>query len=155
MQACDFFAFCTSLKRPELKAIGQLSWVRHMAKGEVLYHPGEPGNAVYIVNRGVLEVIPPKGSPSSQTMKLVRGDVIGDIEAFSDSARTRMVRAAEDDTSLQCFPQANFDELLRAVPAFFRYLCGHMAGRLMQAQDLPLHQSHGLELTGRMSTFDL
>src|SRR5437868_5621715 len=33
MQGCDFFSFCTSLKRPELKAIGELSWVRHMAKG--------------------------------------------------------------------------------------------------------------------------
>jgi hypothetical protein len=30
-----------------------------------------------------------------------------------------------------------------------------MAGRLMQAHDLPLHQSHGLELTGCISTFDL
>jgi CRP-like cAMP-binding protein len=155
MQTCDFFAFCTSLKRPELKAIGELSWVRHMAKGEVLYHPGEPGNALYIVNRGILEVIPPKGSPSSQRMKLSRGDVIGDVEAFSDSPRTRTVRAYEDDTSLQCFPQANFDVLLRAVPSFFRYLCGHMAGRLMQAHDLPLQQSHGFELSGRMSTFDL
>jgi hypothetical protein len=30
-----------------------------------------------------------------------------------------------------------------------------MAGRLLQAHDLPLHQSHGLELTGCISTFDL
>jgi CRP-like cAMP-binding protein len=155
MQNCDFFAFCTSLKRPELKAIGELSWVRHMAKGEVLYHPGEPGNALYIVNRGSLEMLPPKGSASSQVMRLVRGDVIGDIEAFSDSPRTRTVRAGEDETSLQCFPQANFNELLRAVPSFFQYLCGHMAARLMQAHDLPLQQSHGLELSGRISTFDL
>jgi CRP-like cAMP-binding protein len=155
MQSSDFFAFCTSLKRPELKAIGELSWVRHMAKGEVLYNPGEPGNALYIVNRGSLEVIPPKGSATSQRMKLARGDVIGDVEAFSDSPRTRLVRAHEDDTSLQCFPQANFGELLRRVPAFYQYLCEHMAGRLMQAHDLPLHQSHGLELTGRISTFDL
>ena len=155
MQNCDFFAFCTSLKRPELKAIGELSWVRHMAKGEVLYHPGEPGNALYIVNRGSLEVLPPKGSASSQIMRLVRGDVIGDIEAFSESPRTRMVRAGEDESSLQCFPQANFDELLRRVPSFYQYLCGHMAARLMQAHDLPLQQSHGLELSGRISTFDL
>ena len=155
MQNCDFFAFCTSLKRPELKAIGELSWVRHMARGEVLYHPGEAGNALYIVNRGSLEVLPPKGSASSQIMRLIRGDVIGDVEAFSESPRTRMVRAAEDETSLQCFPRANFGELLRLVPSFFQYLCGHMAARLMQAHDLPLQQSHGLELSGRISTFDL
>ena len=155
MQNCDFFAFCTSLKRPELKAIGELSWVRHMSKGEVLYHPGEPGNALYIVNRGSLEVLPQKGSASSQIMRLIRGDVIGDVEAFSDSPRTRMVRVGEDETSLQCFPQANFGELLQLVPSFFQYLCGHMAARLMQAHDLPLQQSHGLELSGRISTFDL
>lgn len=155
MQSCDFFAFCTSLKRPELKAIGELSWVRHMAKGEVLYHAGEPGNALYIVNRGSLEVVPPKGSPSTRVMRLSRGDVIGDVESFSDSPRTRLVRVGEDDTSLQCFPQANFDELLRMVPSFFRYLCGHMAARLMQTHDLPLQQSHGLELSGCISTFDL
>ena len=155
MQGCDFFAFCTSLKRPELKAIGQLSWVRHMGKGEVLYHPGEPGNALYIVNRGSLEVVPAKGSGSGQIMRLSRGDVIGDVEAFSDSPRTRLVRAGEDETSLQCFPQANFNELLRHVPSFYRYLCEHMAARLLQANDLPLHQSHGLELSGCISTFDL
>jgi len=155
MQSCDFFAFCTSLKRPELKAIGELSWVRHMEKGEVLYNPGELGNALYIVNRGSLEVIPPKGSPSSQIMRLSRGDVVGDTEAFSESPRTRLVRAAEDETSLQCFPGANFDELLRQVPSFFRYLCDHMAARLMQAHDLPLQQAHGFELSGCISTFDL
>src|SRR4051812_26341937 len=118
MQSCDFFAFCTSLKRPELKAIGELSWVRHMQKEEVLYNPGEPGNALYIVNRGSLEVIAPKGGPSGQTMKLSRGDVIGDVEAFAESPRTRLVRAGEDETSLQCFPHSNFGELLRLVPSF-------------------------------------
>lgn len=155
MQSCDFFAFCTSLKRPELKAIGELSWVRHMGKGEVLYHPGEPGNALYIVNRGSLEVLPPKGSASSQVMRLSRGDVVGDVEAFSEAPRTRMVRAAEEETSLQCFPRANFGELVKSVPSFYRYLCEHMANRLLQAHDLPLQQSHGLELSGRISTFDL
>jgi CRP-like cAMP-binding protein len=155
MQRGDFFAFCTSLKRPELKAIGELSWVRHMFKGEALYHPGEAGNALYIVNRGSLEVVPPKGAALGQIMKLSRGDVIGDVEAFTGCARTRLVRAAEDETSLQCFPQSNFNDLLRLVPSFFRYLCDHMASRLLQANDLPLHQSHGLELSGRISTFDL
>ena len=155
MQSGDFFAFCTSLKRPELKAIGELSWVRHMVRGEALYHPGEPGNALYIINRGSVEVLPGKPGIGTQAIRLGRGDVIGDVETFSESARTTLVRAAEDDTSVQCFPKANFADLLRQVPSFFHYLCGHMAGRLLQAQDLPLQQSHGLELSGRISAFDL
>src|SRR3954451_425655 len=123
MQSCDFYAFSTSLKRPELKRIGELSWVRHMVKGEVLYQTGEPGNALYIVNRGSLAVIPPKGGTAAQVMRLSRGDVVGDVEAFTESPRTRLVRAGEDETSLQCFPRANFGELLKSVPSFFNYLC--------------------------------
>ncbi|MEY2439668.1 MAG: hypothetical protein QOI34_1053, partial [Verrucomicrobiota bacterium] len=154
MQSCDFFAFCTSLKRPELRAIGELSWVRHMTKGEVLYYPGDPGNALYIVNRGTLQVGPTKDSPHSQSFYLTRGDVIGEVEVFSEAPRTRQVKAHEE-TSLQCFPLANFPELVRLVPSFFRYLCGQMADRLLKARELAVAQHHALELSGRISTFDL
>src|ERR1700688_2191638 len=101
MQDYDFFAFCTSLKRPELRAIGELSWVRHLEKGEVLYYPGDPGNALYIVNRGILELCPQKGS-SEKSFFVTRGDVVGEVEVFSESPRTRMVRIHEE-ASLQCF----------------------------------------------------
>jgi CRP-like cAMP-binding protein len=154
MQNCDFFAFCTSLKRPELRAIGELSWVRHMGKGEVLYYPGDPGNALYIVNRGLLEVGPEKNGQSNHTFYLSRGDVIGDIETFSESPRTRLVRAHEE-ASLQCFPSANFPQLVRVVPSFFRYLCEQMAGRLLKARELAVEQHNAMELSGRISTFDL
>ena len=154
MQNCDFFAFCTSLKRQELRAIGELSWVRHMAQGEVLYYPGDPGNALYIVNRGLLEVGPEKDGQSGHPFYLSRGDVIGDVEVFSESPRTRLVRAHEE-TSLQCFPRVNFDLLVRQVPSFFRYLCEYMAGRLLKARQLAVEQHRALELSGHMSTFDL
>jgi CRP-like cAMP-binding protein len=154
MQNCDFFAFCTSLKRLELRAIGELSWVRHMGKGEVLYYPGDAGNALYIVNRGVVEVGPEKKEQTGQNFYLSRGDVIGDIEVFAESPRTRLVRAHEE-ASLQCFPRANFPELVRHVPSFFRYLCEQMAGRLLLARELAVQQHHAMELSGRISTFDL
>ena len=154
MQSCDFFAFCTSLKRQELKAIGELSWVRHMVQGEVLYYPGDPGNALYIVNKGILEVAPAKPGQGEHAFYLSRGDVIGDIEVFSEAPRTRLVRAHED-TSLQCFPRANFDEMLGRVPSFFRYLCEQMAARLLQARELAVQQHNALELSGRISNFDL
>src|SRR4051812_12777362 len=125
MQNCDFFAFCTSLKRQELRAIGELSWVRHMKKGEVLYYPGEAGNALFIVNKGILEVSPEQDAEFGISFYLSRGDVVGEIEVFSEAPRTRLVRAAEE-TSLQCFPRNNFPELVRAVPSFFRYLCEQM-----------------------------
>jgi CRP-like cAMP-binding protein len=101
MRPRDFFAFCTTLKPPELKAIGELSWVRQLVEGEVLYSPGEPGNALYIINRGVLETLPQKGRQNSKSVFLERGDLTGDIEVFLGIPRTQLVRAQE--ASPGCF----------------------------------------------------
>src|SRR4051812_210553 len=150
----DFFVFCTSLKRTELRAIGELSWVRHLAEGEVLYQPGDPGNALYIVNRGILEVVQEKWSQETQPVFLSRGQVIGDVETFSEIRRINLVRAREA-SSVQCFPRAKFAELVQLVPAFFQYLCEQMAYRVVQARDLARNQENRTPLSGRISHFDL
>jgi CRP-like cAMP-binding protein len=154
MGSRDFFTFCTSLKRSELRAIGELSWVRHLAVGEILYAPGEPGNALFIVNRGVLEAVAADSPRNSKGLYLLRGDFVGEIEVFSQAARRHLVRAHET-ASLQCFPRANFAKLVDTVPTFFQYLCEEMASRLLSAPDPTVEQSHCLELKGSMSNFDL
>jgi CRP-like cAMP-binding protein len=146
----DFFAFCTSLSRPELRTIGELSWVRHLNEGEVLYRPGEPGNALFIVNRGEIEVTAER---MEERVRLARGQVIGHVEAFSEMPRTQLVRAPTG-ASLQCFPRANFHQLVRLVPSFFRYLCEQMAFRVLQAND-QVQQMDSAPLSGRISHFDL
>src|SRR3954470_22743747 len=57
MRDPDFFAYCTGLKLLELKAIGELSSVQHLPEGETIYSTGDPGDALFIINRGVVEVI--------------------------------------------------------------------------------------------------
>ncbi len=148
----DFFAFCTSLSRPELRTIGELSWVRHLNDGEVLYRPGEPGNALFIVNRGEIEVV--TEPPGAGGTRLTRGQVFGDVEAFSELPRNHLVRAP-GGASLQCFPKTNFPQLVRSVPSFFRYLCEQMAFRVLQANDQTRYLEQRTPLSGRMSHFDL
>lgn len=148
----DFFAFCTSLSRPELRTIGELSWVRHLNEGEVLYRPGEPGNALFIVNRGEIEVVADRDE--TDRIQLARGQVIGHVEAFSEMPRTQLVRAPTG-ASLQCFPRANFPQLVRLVPSFFRYLCEQMAFRVLQVNDRVQSFEENAPLSGRMSHFDL
>ena len=154
MRGRDFFSYCTSLRPIELKTVGELSWVRHIAQGEVLYSPGEPGNALYIVNRGILEVLSQKGHQDNKVICISRGDLIGDVEVFADIKRTQLVRAKED-SSLQCFPRANFPELLRLVPSFYRHLCEQMAFSLLKERDVAGEADRHLELSGRISNFDL
>lgn len=149
----DFFGFCTTLKPLELKAIGQLSETRHLAAGETIYAPGDPGDAFYIINRGVVEAVRSSAKDVSDTY-LSRGDIFGDVEILTERPRKYLVRTREP-VSLQCFHREHFPELVRRVPSFFQYLSEQLAFRLAQARDLTLSQSHCLELSGSLSNFDL
>ena len=156
MPAGDFFTFCTSLQPLELKALGALSQVRHIPEKETIYVPGDVGDTLYIINRGLLEMVQEKSknpSPGTGTY-LSRGDVFGDLEALSGLARRHTVRTCEP-ASLQCFDRKDFPELVRRVPAFFRYLSESLAARLVEAHDAVVSQSNCLELSGNLANFDL
>jgi CRP-like cAMP-binding protein len=150
----DFFSYCTGLRLLELKAIGELSRVRHLDEGEVIYSTGDPGDALFIINRGVVEVIQPSAEKSAPATYLSRGDVLGDVETLSGLPRKHLARSCEP-VSLQCFQRKDFPELIRRVPSFFHFLSGQLATRLAQARDLAISQSHCLELSGNLSNFDL
>jgi CRP-like cAMP-binding protein len=149
----DFFGFCITLKPLELKAIGELSEIRHLAAGETIYAPGDPGEAFYIINRGVVEAVRSSAKNVSDTY-LSRGDIFGDVEVLTERPRKYLVRTREP-VSLQCFHRENFPELVRRVPSFFQYLSEQLAFRLALARDLSLGQSHCLELSGSLANFDL
>ena len=154
MSQRDFFAFCTSLKPADLKVLGRLSTVHHLEAARVLFAPGDPGDTLYIVTRGVLEMLPPNARENSKGILLERGDVVGEVEALSQTTRTHLVRA-RGPVSLQCFPRSNFQELLRRIPEFYYYLCEQLAHRLRKERELAGKHGDSLELGGRLSNFDL
>jgi CRP-like cAMP-binding protein len=150
----DFFSFCTSLKPVELKAMGELSSVVHLSEGEVVYSANDPADALYIINRGVVELVPDPSLRGTSSTYLSRGDIFGDCEALSDSPRTHMMRAREK-VSLQRIRSGGFNELAKRVPSFFRYLSEQLASRLLQKHQASLSKSHCIELSGNLSNFDL
>ena len=149
----DYFGFCTTLKPLELKALGELSHVLHLAEDETVYSTGDPGETIFIISRGMVEVIQPSAQKAPAAY-LSRGDVLGDVEALSGLPRKHVVRTCEP-VSLQCFHRKDFDELVRRVPGFFHFISGQLAFRLSQASDLAQTQSHCLELSGSLANFDL
>ncbi|MDQ2918859.1 MAG: cyclic nucleotide-binding domain-containing protein [Verrucomicrobiota bacterium] len=150
----DFFTFCTSLKPVELRALGALSQVRHIAAQEKIYDAGDPPDALYIINRGMVEIVQEGGPRAAGRTYLSRGDIFGDVEVLIDLPRRHSVQTREP-VSLQCFARENIDELTRRVPAFFHYLSERLASRLFQARNAALSQSHCLELSGYLANFDL
>ena len=150
----DFFAFCTSLKPVELKAIGMLSRVEHLAAAETVYRASEPGDRLYIVNRGVVEIVDESAERGGCGTYLSRGDIFGEVEAFTGEPRRNGARTCEA-VSLQCFDAKDFPELLQRVPAFFRFLCDQLASRLAHAPAAAPARVECLELSGSFANFDL
>ena len=150
----DFFSFCTSLKPIELRALGALSQVRHIEAQEEIYRAGDAADALYIINRGMVEIVQEEGPRAAGRTYLSRGDIFGDVEVLTDLPRRHSVQTREP-VSLQCFARKDLDELARRVPAFFPYLSEQLASRLFQARNAALSQSHCLELSGNLANFDL
>lgn len=153
MGSHDFFAFCTLLRPLELKALGELSQVRHLPAGEIIYRAGEASDSLFIINRGMVEIPPDPGRAVIGTY-LSRGDIFGDVETLTELPRKNLVRACEP-VSLRVFERESFPKILERVPSFFRYLSGQLAQRLLQATEAAILHSHCLELSGNLANFDL
>ena len=149
----DFFAFCTSLKPIELKALGGLSRVEHLGAAETIYSPGEPGHTLYIINRGVVELVEDETNRGGIGTYLSRGDVFGEVEALTDRARRHHARSCEP-VSLQSFKRDDFPELLQRIPSFFRFLCNQLANRLAE-NSAAAGSLQSLQLSGTLANFDL
>jgi CRP-like cAMP-binding protein len=153
MQSRDFFSFCTTLKPVELKALGELSSVRHLERGELVYKWGDPAAEIFSVNRGVIELTQPAAHSSEERAYLSRGDIFGTTDTLAYTARTHSA-TAQEEASVQCFARKNFDAISRRVPAFFVFLCEKMASRLQQP-DPGKRVSVCKQLSGSLENFDL
>jgi CRP-like cAMP-binding protein len=152
--ARDFFAFCRSLPLLELKAIGELSQVRHFEENSLVFSAGDSGDELFIINHGLVEVTPEPFHPGMVATVLSRGDVFGEAGALLHLPRRHTARA-RDRLSLQCFRGQDFQELLRRAPSFFVFLCEKLANQLFQANEIGKSQEGNLGLSGSLANFDV
>ena len=76
--------------------------------GEWLFHKDDPGDAMYVVRAGRLEVV----ADGSVVRELGRGAVLGELALLTKSPRSLSVRAARE-TDLIAIGAAEFERLLR------------------------------------------
>lgn len=155
MERRDFFRYCTTLKPLELKALGELSFIQHLAPGRIIYTAGDPSGAIYVVTRGTVELSGAVEIPGVDTVQLSRGDIVGDLETLTGQPRKQTARAGSA-LSIQCFLREDFEEIMRRVPSFFLFLAAHLAHRLERAETAgPESNPESLELHGNLANFDL
>jgi CRP-like cAMP-binding protein len=133
-----------------LRTLAGLMVVRRFRRNEVIFHQGDPGNALHVVTDGAVKIVLP--SPEGEeaiiaTMR--RGDFFGEL-ALLDGAPHSATATAVEPTETLALPRAAFLELLEqdgglrmalltGLTAELRRLTGHV------------EELHFLDLAGRLA----
>ena len=103
------------------------TYTRHLAAGQWLFREHEPGDAMYVVRAGRLEVV--DEDAGAVIRELGRGDATGELALLTDSPRSASVRAARA-TDVIAVDQADFNEVLHSSPALSLALNRSLARQL-------------------------
>jgi EmrB/QacA subfamily drug resistance transporter len=113
-----------SAVRDEILAMGETVRLR---AGEVLFQVGDPGDALFLVQSGRLEVQHPGGSAPD----LSAGSVVGELALLTDAPRLATVVARRDST-LVAISREGFEHLAHAQPVVISAVAKGVA-HLLQA----------------------
>jgi CRP-like cAMP-binding protein len=112
-------ARCTLLRHlppEEIERLLERMHQRTVKAGEMVFRMGDPGDALYLVAKGGVDVLRDDGSVLAQVPP---GQPFGEMALLSDSVRTASVRARLD-SELLVIGDKDFDELLATYPDMHR-----------------------------------
>lgn len=144
---CRLFA---GLDREALRGIARTLRVRRFRRGEVLFHEGDPGDALFIVASGAVKVVVPSEEGGEAILAtLRRGDFLGELALLDGAPRSASAIALEATEAL-ALPRDQFRALADSEPAIRDALLAALATELRR---LTAHvaELHFLDLTGRLA----
>jgi CRP-like cAMP-binding protein len=113
------------LSRDALEALVQQLTLVHLGAGEILFHEGDPGDALYVIVEGKVSV-QAEGPPRVEMARLGAGAFIGEVALMTDQPRSATVTALDDAELLRIDRPtlsgvlATHGEVLSAVLRFVR-----------------------------------
>lgn len=125
-----------SLPSDELQQLEDTLHKVDYAPGEVLFHEGDPGDRLYLILDGQLEVIKAMGQPHERILA-VRGpgDFIGEMSLlYQGGKRSASVRAIER-VRVMVMSRQDFDMLLDRQPGLAVEIMRSMSERLREAEE--------------------
>src|SRR5919201_1049731 len=111
------------------------SWVR-VAAGDWLMRQDEPGDSLYVVRSGRLEILLER--PREEIVRvLTRGAVVGELAVMTGTPRSASVRARRDSELLR-LERSQFVALMAEQPDFAVALAVALGHQLQLSRGLPL-----------------
>ena len=112
LSSCDLMRH---LPADQIEAILHCIRHRELKAGEILFRAGEPGDALYIVSHGKVEVLKGADCDARAIAVLGEGNAFGEMSLLSGGPRTATIRAAEDASLLE-ISKEDFERLVADDP---------------------------------------
>lgn len=104
------FGVLSTLGRRSRRRLGERLTTHSLRAGEWLFRAGDPGDRLYVVQSGRLDVV---GENDEGVLRRIgRGEVVGELALLTGSPRSASVRAHRD-SDLLAVGREDFDDLLR------------------------------------------
>lgn len=124
----------------EISLLSSLSKERKLRPGEVLFHEGDPGDAMYVVLDGRVRIskhIPGAGEEALAILE--RGDYFGEMALIDEMPRSAEAKAHERGAVVLSIPQMVVGQLLDrhkvSSVRLLKILCALVAQRLREIDD--------------------
>jgi CRP-like cAMP-binding protein len=134
----------------DLERLSALLQVRRYTKGEVIFHQGDVGTALYIVRKGevAIRLSSPEGKEVILTL-LGRGDAFGELSLLDGEPRSTDA-VARDETVLLCLQQEDFRQFLSERPQLTMDLLAVLSRMVRRVTQL-VHDSAFLDARARLA----
>jgi len=114
--------------------LAELQFV-HLPGGTVLFHAGDPGDAMYVVLSGRLRALLQGLDGSSEALReLSHGDSVGELALLTGEARSATIRAIRD-TELAALSRSSFERVIQSDPTLIRRIAVQLAARQRAGSD--------------------
>ncbi len=143
------------LPKDVLQAIGERLLLRHVPAGALVFAEGAPGDALYIIDNGQIEIVSDSRSGSFVLARLGADEFFGEMALLSGRPRSSAARTAEH-TNLWVLYRSDFDDLVNRYPTISLAMSKVLSQRL-EEMDRRFTESHlrGLKLLAGLSSSQL
>ena len=118
------------LPAAEIKKLSEVTREMRFAPGDVIFKEGDPGDGLYVVLAGRVQISAAIGSDERQGFSTVApGDVFGEMAVLDNLPRSAHA-SAEAEATLAFVPREQFIELLKSSPTLSLTMIQEISGRL-------------------------
>jgi len=147
LRGCPLFAPCPD---GVLADVGRRLRHRHFRRNEVIFHQGDPGDALHVITSGSVKIVLPSPEGEEAIIATLRaGDFFGELSLLDGEPRSATAVAVEASETLS-LPRNVFRELLDAHPELRDALFAALT-QLLRRLTHHVEELHFLDLAGRLA----